>query len=156
MAYYYFKVGSQIYPNKPVYLYNSNLVGNGSEAFAELLKSFHSLDTLHGNSAITFQQYNTIAVAAGSWAVPYAPSLKSHGDLDTSNNAFCVGQEFESFCHKSDTILSGLSTLNTNLFFTFGVIPGANGTGANNITAEFYAQYDLILVLQDGYISAKY
>ena len=156
MAYYYFKVGSQIYPNKPVYLYNSNLVGNGSEAFAELLKSFHSLDTLHGNSAISFPQYNTIAVAAGSWAVPYAPSLKSIGSLDTSNNAFCVGQEFESFCHKSDTILSGLSTLNTNLFFTFGVIPGANGTGASNITAEFYAQYDLILVLQDGYISAKY
>ena len=156
MAYYYFKVGSQIYPNKPVYLFNTGLTGNGGEAFAELLKSFHSLDTVHGNSAITYPQYNVSAVAiGGNWTTPFIPSLKARGAYDTANNGFCIGQEFESFCHKSDTILSGLSTLNTNLFFTYGVAAGAT-TGLVGITAEFYAQYDLILVLQDGYISAKY
>ena len=56
MAYYYFKVGSQIYPNKPVYCFNTGLTGCGSEAFAEMLKSFHSLDTVHGNSALTYSQ----------------------------------------------------------------------------------------------------
>ena len=156
MGYYYFKVGSQIYPNKPVYLYNNGtLVGNGAEAFAEMLKSFHCLDTLHGNSAINYGQYNVSTAAQGYWTAPYGPAQKSHGGVDTANNAFCIGQEFESFCHKSDTILSGLSTLNTNLFFTYGVMAGQT-TGANSVTAEFYAQYDLILVLQDGYISAKY
>ena len=154
MAYYYFKVGSQIYPNKPVYLFNTGLTGGGSEAFSELLKSFHSLDTIHGNSAITFSQYNVSGIAMGNWLAPFGCGLKASGVTDTSNNAFCIGQEFESFCHKSDTILSGLSTLNTNLFFKSGV--ATEGTGANAITAEFYAQYDLILVLQDGYISAKY
>jgi hypothetical protein len=132
------------------------LTGNGSEAFSELLKSFHSLDTMHGNSALIYSQYNVSAAAMGNWTAPFGCGLKSAAVIDTSNNAFCIGQEFESFCHKSDTILSGLSTLNTNLFFTYGVIAGADGTGATVITAEFYAQYDLILVLQDGYISAKY
>ena len=159
IAYYYFKVGSQIYPNKPVYCFNTGLTGNGSEAFAELLKSFHSLDTVHGNSAITAQQYNVTSIAGatmGNWIAAYAiNTTKAAGQLDSANNAFCIGQEFESFCHKSDTILSGLSTLNTNLFFTYGLVSGGN-TGAAVITAEFYAQYDLILVLQDGYISAKY
>jgi hypothetical protein len=155
MAYYYFKVGSQIYPNKPVYCFNTGLTGNGSEAFSELLKSFHSLDTMHGNSALIYSQYNVSAAAFGNWTAPFGCGLKAASVLDTANNAFCIGQEFESFCHKSDTILSGLSTLNTNLFFTYGVTAGAD-TGAAPITAEFYAQYDLILVLQDGYISAKY
>ena len=92
----------------------------------------------------------------GNWIAAYGVNQpKATGTLDTANNAFCIGQEFESFCHKSDTILSGLSTLNTNLFFTYGLVSGGN-SGAAVITAEFYAQYDLILVLQDGYISAKY
>ena len=155
MSYYYFKVGSQIYPNKPVYCFNTGLTGNGAEAFAELMKSFHSLDTVHGNSALTYSQYNVSTNAIGNWTGPFIPSLKAQGAYDTANNAFCIGQEFESFCHKSDTILSGLSTLNTNLFFTYGVAAGQT-TGAVGVTAEFYAQYDLILVLQDGYISAKY
>jgi len=155
MAYYYFKVGSQIYPNKPVYCFNTGLTGCGSEAFAEMLKSFHSLDTVHGNSAITYSQYNVSTTAMGSWTTPFVPCLKAQGKYDTANNAFAIGQEFESFCHKSDTILSGLSTLNTNLFFTYGVAAGST-TGGVGVTAEFYAQYDLILVLQDGYISAKY
>ena len=124
-----------------------------------MLKSFHSLDTVHGNSAMTSQQYNVTSVAGvamGNWIAAYGVNApKAAGVLDTANNAFCIGQEFESFCHKSDTILSGLSTLNTNLFFTYGIVSGGN-TGASVITAEFYAQYDLILVLQDGYISAKY
>jgi len=144
-----------------VYCFNTALTGNGSEAFAEMLKSFHSLDTVHGNSAITSQQYNVTSIAGagvnmGNWIAAYAiNTTKAAGQLDSANNAFCIGQEFESFCHKSDTILSGLSTLNTNLFFTYGIVSGGN-TGASVITAEFYAQYDLILVLQDGYISAKY
>ncbi len=83
---------------------------------------------MHGNSAITYNQYNVTSAANAGWAVAYAVNtLKAHGQLNTSNNAFCIGQELESFCHKSDAILSEISSLNTNLFFTFGIIPG----GAN-------------------------
>jgi len=158
LSYYYFKVGSQTIPNKPVYLVNGAggvLVGTGNEGFAELLKSMHALTSTYGNSAITYNQYNVAQAAQGNFIAAYAAgALKNHG-LDTSNNAFCIGQELESFAKRSDTILSGMSTLNTNLFFTAGVVNGQN-TGGANIVAEFYAQYDLILVIQEGYITSKY
>ena len=155
IGYYYFKLGSQIIPNKQIQLYNNGtLVGSGAEAFAELQKSFHALDTMHGNSAVTCAQYNVISAnAQANWAVAYGPGLKSHGVVDTSNNAFCIGQEFESFVHKSDTILSGISSLNTNLFFTYGIIAGAVSPA---IVAEFYCQFDMILAIQDGYLTARY
>ena len=155
IGYYYFKLGSQIIPNKQIQLYNNGtLVGSGAEAFAELQKSFHALDTMHGNSAVTCAQYNVISAnAQANWAVAYGPGLKSRGVVDTSNNAFCIGQEFESFVHKSDTILSGISSLNTNLFFTYGIIAGAVSPA---IVAEFYCQFDMILAIQDGYLTARY
>ena len=130
-------------------------MGSGAEAFAELLKSFHSLDTVHGNSAIDYAQYNVALTATANWYGANGCGLKGAGTIDSANNAFAIGLELESFCHKSDTILSGLSTLNTNLFFTYGINPNQT-TGVNVISAEFYAQYDLILVIQDVYICAKY
>ena len=157
IAYYYFKLGSQIVPNKQIQLYNNGtLVGSGSEAFAELQKSFHALDTIHGNAAVTYNQYNVASVANAGWLAAYGlTTLKAAGQLDTSNNAFCIGQELESFCHKGDTILSGISSLNTNLFFTMGIIPGAANVTTACI-AEFYCQFDMILCIQDGYITARY
>ena len=157
IAYYYFKLGSQIVPNKQIQLYNNGtLVGSGSESFAELQKSFHALDTMHGNSAVTYNQYNVASVANAGWLACYpVNTLKANGQLDTSNNSFCIGQELESFCHKGDTILSGISSLNTNLFFTFGIIPGA-GNVTTACIAEFYCQFDMILCIQDGYITARY
>jgi len=46
MSSFYFKIANNIYPNKPVYLTNGSVVGTGSEAYAELLKSFHALSKL--------------------------------------------------------------------------------------------------------------
>jgi hypothetical protein len=159
MSSYYFKLGSQVIPNKPVYLYNSSLVGNGSEAFAELQKSVHALSSTVGNSAFDCTQYNVAVTPNGQWVAPAGPGVtagvKARGLPDSFINSFAIGQEFESFNHKSDVILSGISTLNTNLFFTMSIISGAT-TGTTNIVAEFYAQYDVILILQDGQMMAKF
>jgi hypothetical protein len=155
---YYFRCGSQIMPNKPVYLINGSLVGTGSEGYAELLKSFHALSTSIGNSAIPFNQYNVCATATQAWTAPYAPGSKASGTIDTHANSFAIGLELENFSNRSDTILSGISTLNTQIFFTGNINSGATAGGASgyNYTVHFFANFDAILVIQDGIMSAKF
>ena len=155
---YYYRVGSSIYPNKPIYLNNGSLVGTFNEGYAELLKSFHALSASVGNSAILFNQYNVAATASQGAAAAYAPGSKTTGTLDTHNNAFAIGLELQSFSNRNDSILSGLSTMNSQVFFTGTVISGSTCGGANNYnyTADFFAQFDMILVIQDGIMSAKF
>lgn len=155
---YYFRVGSSIYPNKPIYLNNGSLVGSFSEGYAELLKSFHALSASIGNSAITFNQYNVSATASQGATLAYVPGSKTTGALDTHNNAFAIGLELQSFSNRNDSILSGLSTMNSQVFFTGTVISGqtCGGTNGYNYTADFFAQFDMILVIQDGIMSAKF
>jgi hypothetical protein len=159
IGYYYFKLANQVIPNKPVNLYTNNLVGTGSEAFAELQKSLHALSSTIGNSSFTSKNYQVSVSEMGDWSTAFetgvASGVKSKGHVDTFANAFVIGQEFESFNHKSDIILSGISTLNTNLFFIYNIASGLT-TGASNIVAEFYAQHDMILIIQDGQMSAKF
>ena len=156
---YYFRVGSSMCPNKPVYLNNGYIVGSGSEGYAEVLKSFHALSSSIGNTALTANMYNVLLSSAGAavngWAVPYGPSAKTAGALDTSNNGFCLALELESFCNRSDSILSGISTLNTQIYFTGNGISGAT-TGASNITMDVFVSMDMILIIQDGIMSAKF
>ena len=159
---YYFRCGAQMYPNKPVYLCNGSLVGSGSEGYAELLKSFHALSTSIGNSAIPYQQYNVIGNAIQGWNAYYGPGAKNNANIDTHANAFAIGLELENFSNRSDTILSGVSTLNTQIFFTGTINPGVNtgqtaaGAGTLTYTAHFFANYDMILVIQDGIMMSKF
>ena len=155
---YYYRCGSQIIPNKPVYLMNGSLVGTYNEAYAELLKSFHALSTSIGNSAIPFAQYNVASTASQGVTASFQPGAKTTGVIDTHANNFALGLELESFSNRSDTILSGVSTLNTQIFFT-GVIGSglsAGGASAYNFTAHFFANFDAILVIVDGIMSAKF
>ena len=71
---YYFRIGSSIYPNKPVYLINT-ITGNGAEAYAELTKSFHALASTTGNATLVYQQYNvsSSAIALSGWLPLCAP-----------------------------------------------------------------------------------
>jgi hypothetical protein len=140
-------------PNKPIYLTNSTLVGGGSEAYAELLKSFHSLQSSIGNSAIISNQYNVASTAAFGWTAPFLPGSKA-STLDTHNNSFLIGLELESFSNRSDSILSGVSTLNSQIYFTGTIASGL--TAAANFTVDFFSQMDMILVIQDGIVSAKF
>lgn len=158
IASFYYRVGSTVMPNKPVYLINGTLVGQGSEAYAELLKSFHALSSSIGNSALVSNQYNVNATATQGWSGPYLPGSKANAVQDTCNNAFAIGLELESFSNRSDTILSGVNTLNTQVYFTANLNSGvtAGGTNAYNYTVDFFGQMDMILVIQDGIMSAKF
>lgn len=158
LSQYYFRIGSSMYPNKPVYLMSST-TGTGGEGYAELLKSFHALSSSIGNSAITFQNYNVAATATTGFAIASAPAARAGAIVpDTFNNAFAIGLELQSFSNRSDTILSGVSTLNSQVFFTGTIFNGltAGGVPALDIIADFFAQMDMILVLQNGILTAKY
>jgi hypothetical protein len=160
---YYFRIGSSIYPNKPVYLINGSVVGTGAEGYAEMLKSFHALSTSSGNSSIQNYQYNVIAGTAGGagiqgWTTAYTPGNKAQGTQDTHWNAFAIGLELQSFSNRNDIILSGISTLNAQMFFTGVINSGctAGGQPGYNYTVDFFANMDMILMIQDGVMSAKF
>jgi hypothetical protein len=156
---FYFRIGLSIYPNKPIYLVNGSLVGSGAESYAELLKSFHALSSSIGNSAITTINYNVCATATSAWAAASLPSSRVAGIIDTHNNAFAIGLECQSFSNRNDTILSGISTLNSQIYFTGTVINGLTCGGAissYNCTVDFFSQMDMILVIVDGVMSAKF
>jgi hypothetical protein len=166
----YFRVGSSIYPNKPIYLINGSIVGTGAEAYAELLKSFHALSSSIGNSALPFSSYNVCASPQQGWVQNFVPidkrmttpaagaNVYGVATVDTHANAFALGLELQSFSNRNDTILSGISTLNTQIYFTATIVSGATSGGTNsyNYTCDYFAQMDMILVLQNGVLSAKF
>ena len=171
LSFYYFRIGSSVYPNKPVYLINGSLVGTGAEGYGELLKSFHALSSTIGNTALTYNSYNVAATANGGWAINYIPGTKAIvpaalggaagtvPPIDTHGNAFAIGIECQSFSNRNDTILSGISTLNSQIYFTGGIVNGitAGGVANNyNYTIDFFSQMDMVLVMQDGILSAKF
>ncbi len=158
LASYYWRIGSSIYPNKPVYLINGTLVGNGAEGFAELLKSFHALAATIGNTTLVAPQYNVAATAAQGWSGPIGLAAVNSVAVGTHYNAFGVGLELQSFSNRSDTILSGISTLNSQVYFTGVIASGSNAGGGGNLnyTVDFFSSMDMILVIQDGILSAKF
>ena len=167
--FFYYRIGSSLYPNKPIYCNNGALVGKGSEAYAELLKSFHALSSSIGNSAIPYQSYNVAATADEAYALAYVPGTKKFANatatasgsvpvIDTHGNAFCLGLECQSFSNRNDTILSGISTLNSQIYFTAGIVSGTDcgGTNGYNYTIDFFAQMDMVLILRDGILTARF
>jgi hypothetical protein len=161
MSSYYYRIGSAIYPNKPIYITNGNLVGTASESYAELLKSFHQLSSSIGNSSITHYQYNVQPSATQGMNQCYGPAKNSQ-NVGTSNNAFAIGLECQSMSNRNDLILSGISTLNSQIYFTGIIASGKYSSGtADGLTGFDYvfdnwAQMDMILVIQGGVMSAKY
>ena len=129
------------------------------------LKSFHALSSTIGNTALTYNSYNVAATATQGFAQNYGPTAKTTAAntyataLDTHANAFAIGLECQSFSNRNDTILSGISTLNSQIYFTGSIAPGltAGGVANNyNYTIDFFSQMDMVLVMQDGILSAKF
>lgn len=151
----YFRVGSSIIPQKPIYILQNN--GTASEAYAELLKSFHALSSSIGNSAISHDMYNVNASAIGAMPLYYIPQTQAT-NRGTHNNSFMLGIECQSFSNRNDTILSGLSTLNSQIYFTGVISSGRTVGGTNNLnyTIDFFSSMDMILVIENGVMSAKF
>ena len=164
---YYLRVGSQVVPQKPVYLLNTN-VGCGAEGYIEVAKSFHALASSVCRSSIDYQNYNVAATTTYGWSAAQAGNALvaknlttlTNGipNLDTSSYAFSIAFELQSFSNRSDTILSGISTLNAPLFLSTNIYSGLTAGGASgfNYVCDVFGSMDMILVIQDGIMSAKF
>ena len=145
-AYYWFRIGSAIVPPKAVYLENSGNTGGYSEAYAELLKSWHDLHTTANSTALGLE-YNV-----GDATITNCPQVGPQTGVLSYGNGFVIAQEMESFAQRSDVLLSGMNTLSSQIFFETTI----NTAPTNTYTLDFFAWYDHIMVIDRGIISIKY
>lgn len=142
---YFFRFGGAQVPQRPVVLINTSTTGGYSEALFEFIKCFHTINTPMASSVLRADYYN-VAKTANARNGPV-----SAGDA-TATSAFCIGQEFQTFSGKNDVLLSGANSLSSNIFFECEV----SGDGNDAMTLNFFANYDLLLVITDGIMSARF
>lgn len=158
---YWFRVGAYMVPQRPITLFSTSNTGGNGEAFCELQKCFHGMNRPEMCTGIPYHQYNVVDIAAadagiggfaGAAGQPVLPAVAaSHA------NAFAIGQDFETFANKTDLLLSGMNTQTAQIFFEANV-----GWGAGNLaptaafTLDYYANYDQIIVLENGIMSARF
>jgi hypothetical protein len=151
IAQYWWRIGSSIIPSKAVYLESAGNTGGFSEAFAELLKSWHALHSISNSSALAVEYL--VADAAVTNCPQIAVGTAANQTSNSYLNGFAIAQELESFAQRSDVLLSGMNTLSSQVFFEAQII---TPIGASAYTLDFYAWYDHIMVIDQGIISIKY
>ena len=160
---YWFRCGAYMIPQRAVTLYSTSNTGGHGEAFMELQKAFHGMNRPDMSTGIPFYQYNVVDLAAADLTiggmgapgqiVPAAGSLL----LNSHQNAFAIAQDLECFANKTDLLLSGMNTLTSQIFFECNIGWGvAQQTPTVAFTLDYYANYDLILCLDNGILSAKF
>ncbi len=150
IAFYNWRVGSAIIPQKMVYLENLNSTGSYSEVFAEIMKAFHSLDNPANSSSVNQAMFNVCDNVPANLA--QTGVMQGQTGVNSCQNAFAISTELELFSQRSDLLVSGLNTLSTQVFFE-GTI---NTAPTVSYTLDFYANYDVILVIENGIMSAKF
>jgi hypothetical protein len=157
---YYWRIGSYLIPNKPVNIQSTASAGSGyAEAFAELLKSFHAFSAPQYASGITADGFNVADVAdpsvgGGSSSLNGLVSAYTTGST-SYGNAFAIAQELESYSNRSSVMLSGINCLGQQTFFE-GAMNSATTSLSTAYTIDFFANYDCIVELSDGILSAKF
>jgi hypothetical protein len=141
-----------------VYLNNSNNTGSYSEAYCEVVRSFHSLTAPQYSSGINFTYYNsqdaaTDATTGGGASSTSGGVTQATTALNSYQNAFAIAQELESWAQRSDILISGMNTLASQIFFEANI---ATVGPTVAYTFDFFANYDHILVLQNGLLSVKF
>lgn len=147
IAFYQWRMGGALIPSKSVYLENSSNTGGYGEAFTELLKSWHGLNTTD-QSTILGQSYNISDQASSA----NFSTTQFSADANGYKNGFVISQELESFAQRNDVLLSGMNTLSSQVFFECQI----NTAPSASYTLSFFAWYDHILILQNGLLSVKY
>jgi hypothetical protein len=161
IASYWFRVGAYMVPQRPITLFSTSNTGGNGEAFCELQKCFHGMNRPEMCTGLPYHHYNVVDIAAidagiggfvGGAGQPVLPGLAgSHA------NGFAIGQDFETFANKTDLLLSGMNTLTSQIFFEANVGWGAAGlTPTVAFTLDYYANFDQILVLENGIMSARF
>ena len=128
---YQFLLGSDAYPP-------TKIKGTGSgycECFEELKKSFHcGGSSLSSMGLINNANYSIVAAT---------------GENAAATGTFILSCDFESYTGRSGSILSGVSTLGSDLLLnaTF-----ANSEGA---TIDTFLHYDMKLIIKDGILTVN-
>jgi hypothetical protein len=161
---YFFRAGAFIIPNKVVTLQQggnsgSRTTGGYAEGYAEIVKSFHSLNSAWMSSGCDAAAYNVAdsadaTVGGGSGSTQGLVTLGSSG-ANSYLNAFAIAQEMEVFPNRGDIMVSGFNSLNCQIYFE-GTINSNVPVGSASYVLDFYAQYDSIFAIENGLISARY
>lgn len=148
ISWYWWRVGGAIIPQKYVVLENANTTGSFSEGFIEIMRSFHSLDSSINASSLPQPYYNVTDKATDATQLTTGITT----GINSFQNAFALATEMESFAQRSDLLLSGANTLSSQVFFECQI----NTATVSQYTLDFYAQYDVIYVLENGILSARF
>ena len=128
---YHFLLGSEAYPPTNIKETDSGFC----EVFEELKKSLHcGGSTLASMGIINYTNYKLLPADAT-------------GADTAGTGTFILACDFESYSEKSGALLSGVSTLGSDLYLnaTFG------GSAAGAI--DVYLHYDMKLIIKDGVLS---
>ena len=140
---YLWRIGGSIIPNKSVTLRNDNTTAGFSEAYVEILKTFHGLNNTLYRPMIGDAEYNVWDQAAST---PLGIVTKS-GTTTSYLNGFAIGCELEVYSTRNDVILQGINTIGQNVFFDCNI----DTTGPTaQYTLNFFANFDVILGIENG------
>ena len=147
---YWWRVGPYLIPNKPVTLSStSGNVGGYAEAYMEILRSQHALSHVDSGACISFDEFNVQDAAADTTVTSVGISTVNTG-ANSFKNAFAIAQELEMWAMR---IISGMNTLSSQVFFEATIGATAPTTA---YTVDFYANFDVIFILENGLLSARY
>ena len=114
-------------------------------------------------SGIPFEQYNVVDLATadgtigGNSATGIVVLAATSTVANGYKNAFAIAQELETFANRDGRLLSGLNTLVSQVFFEASLGYGSTSQANQcSYTLDFYANHDLILVLENGILSARF
>jgi len=125
------RIGSEQYPQR--------MMDSDAECAVELKKVFGILNTTEGGCSVLKNNYYGIVDGTNATS-------------DSYKNAHGLGISLETFAHRSSTINSGLSTLNTSIFL-YGEMVAAN---TNQLQLDCFAIYDSLLVVENGLLSVRF
>ena len=117
---WYWRVGSLLIPQKPITISNASTTGSYAEGCIECIKAIHGLNNANYGSTIGITQYQVADAADaldGDGALGTYSVLAPNTAANSYKNAFIIGQELEVFSGRNDTLLGGMNTLGSQIFF---------------------------------------
>jgi hypothetical protein len=153
---FFLRIGSYLLPSKPITIQsNNNQTGGYAESFMCIVQSFHSLSAPSYSAGIPQDVYSSADTADPTLNCVSGPGAYAN----SSTNGFAIAVELESFASRSDCIISGLNTLSTNSFFEGSITSSYGATNVATTSAyilDFYANFDIIFMISNGLLTAKY
>ena len=158
---YWFRVGAYLAPQRAVQLYSTPNTGGNGGGFCELQKCFRGMNRPEMCTGLPHNQYNVVDLTTADTSVGgmlvTGQTVMTNTGANSFQNAFAIGQDFEAFANKTDLLLSGMNTFTSQIIFEANIGWGAASQApTTSFVLDFYSNYDLILVLDNGILSAKF